>query len=94
MIVPGHGPVTDASGVRDVQRYLTYVRAECEQRHGAGMSVEEAADDIELTDFAGWGDPERIAVNVHTAYRELDASTPERTPPEQFLAMAAWDARH
>src|SRR6059036_2605083 len=25
-LVPGHGPVTDNSGVRDVKRYLEYVR--------------------------------------------------------------------
>ena len=36
VIVPGHGPVTDESGVRDVQRYLTYIRDEARQRFDAG----------------------------------------------------------
>ena len=76
VIVPGHGPVTDESGVRDVQRYLTYVRDEARQRFDAGMDETAAADDIDLTDFRDWGDPERIAVNVATIYRELDPSLP------------------
>ncbi len=75
-IVPGHGPVTDESGVRDVQRYLKYVRDEATQRFEAGMDETEAADDIDISDFRDWGDPERIAVNVATIYRELDTVPP------------------
>ena len=94
VIVPGHGPVTDESGVRDVQRYLTYVRDEARQRFDAGMDETAAADDIDLTDFRDWGDAERIAVNVATIYRELDPSLPALTRPELFLRMAQWSARH
>jgi cyclase len=94
VLVPGHGPVTDAAGVRDVQRYLTYVRDEARARFEAGMDAEQAADDIDLSDFAGWGDAERIAVNVDTAYRELDPSQPEPSRLELFARMARWAARH
>ena len=94
VIVPGHGPVTDESGVRDVQRYLTYVRDEARQRFDAGMDETAAADDIDLTDFRDWGDPERIAVNVATIYRELDPSLPALARPELFVRMAQWSARH
>jgi glyoxylase-like metal-dependent hydrolase (beta-lactamase superfamily II) len=94
VIVPGHGPVTDESGVRDVQRYLTYVRDEANQRFEAGMNEAAAADDIDLGDFRDWGDPERIAVNVATIYRELDPSLPPLTHPELFVRMAQWSARH
>ncbi len=93
-IVPGHGPVTDESGVRDVQRYLAYVRDEATERFEAGMDAEAAADDIDLSDFREWGDPERIAVNVATIYHELDPSLPALTPPELFVRMAQWGARH
>jgi cyclase len=93
-IVPGHGPVTDDSGVRDVQRYLSYVRDEARQRFDAGIDETAAADDIDLTDFRDWGDPERIAVNVATVYRELDPSLPALTRPELFVRMAQWSARH
>src|SRR5919108_623654 len=63
-LVPGHGPVTDTGGARDVMRYFEYVRAEARKRFDAGMDAEAAADDIDLGEFADWGDPERIAVNV------------------------------
>ncbi|MDX6665561.1 MAG: cyclase, partial [Solirubrobacteraceae bacterium] len=94
VLVPGHGPVTDASGVHDVQRYLRYVRDQARERFDAGMDAEAAADDIDISDFAGWGDPERIAANVGAAYRAFDPSLPVLTPPEQLVRMAAWRARH
>ena len=93
-IVPGHGPVTDASGVRDVQRYLRYVHDEAHRRFDAGMDAATAADDIPLDDFADWGDLERIVVNVATAYREFDPTLPAITPIEHFVGMARWRARH
>jgi glyoxylase-like metal-dependent hydrolase (beta-lactamase superfamily II) len=93
-LVPGHGPVTDASGVHEVKRYLAHVRDESKARFDAGMDAEQAADDIDLSDFAGWGDAERIAVNVETAYRELDPSRPQPTRPELFVRMARWASRH
>lgn len=94
VIIPGHGPVTDESGVRDVQRYLTYVRDEAKARFEAGMDETAAADDIDISDFRDWGDPERIATNVATIYRELDPSLPPLTPPELFVRMAQWSAHH
>jgi glyoxylase-like metal-dependent hydrolase (beta-lactamase superfamily II) len=93
-IVPGHGPVTDASGVRDVQRYLTHVRDAARERFDAGLDAEAAADDIDLSDFRDWGDPERIAANVTTLYREFDPTLPEPSRPELFARMARWSARH
>jgi cyclase len=94
VLVPGHGPVTDASGVQDVQRYLAYVRDETRQRFDAGMSAEDAADDIDLADYSDWGDPERIAVNVETLYREFDPSRPAVPVPQLFVRMAEWSRRH
>ena len=72
-VVPGHGPITDKQGVRDVKRYLAFVLTEAAKRYEAGLSVEEAARDIALGEFSAWTDRERIAVNVQTAYRELGA---------------------
>jgi glyoxylase-like metal-dependent hydrolase (beta-lactamase superfamily II) len=93
-IVPGHGPVTDHGGVRDVQRYLTYVENEARQRFDAGMDEEAAADDIDLADFRDWGDPERIAANVANLYRDFDPKLPPLSPPQLFVKMARWSARH
>jgi cyclase len=94
VLVPGHGPVTDASGVRDVRRYLCFVRDEARARFEAGMDIDAAADDIEISDFADWNDPERIAANVAVAYRELDPSLGQATRPELLMRMAGWRARH
>ena len=93
-LVPGHGPVTDASGVQDVNRYLTYVHDEAAARFAAGMDAEQASDDIDISDFADWGEAERLAVNVETVYRELDPSRPDPSRPELFIRMARWAARH
>lgn len=93
-IVPGHGPVTDETGVRDVQRYLTYVRDQARQRFDAGMDDEAAADDIDIADFRDWADPERLAANVANLYREFDPSLTPLSPPELFVKMARWSARH
>jgi cyclase len=92
VLVPSHGPVTDASGVADVRRYLRYVQDAARERFEAGMDAAAAADDIDISDFAGWSDPERLAANVIAAYRELDPGIPAPTPPELFAAMARWRA--
>jgi glyoxylase-like metal-dependent hydrolase (beta-lactamase superfamily II) len=94
VLVPGHGPVTDASGVRDVQRYLSHVRDAAAERFNAGLDPRAAADDIDISDFADWGDPERIAANVFAAYRELDPALPAPSQPELFAEMARWRAAH
>jgi cyclase len=94
VLVPGHGPVTDASGVRDVRRYLTFVRDAARERFEAGMGAGEAADDIDISEFRDWGDPERLAANVVAAYRELDPARPASSPVELFMEMARWRAAH
>jgi cyclase len=94
VLVPGHGPVTDASGVADVRRYLRFVQDAARERFEAGMDPRTAADDIDISDFADWGDPERLAANVMAAYRELDPALPALTPPELFVEMARWRAAH
>jgi glyoxylase-like metal-dependent hydrolase (beta-lactamase superfamily II) len=82
-IVPGHGPVTSKDGARQVRRYLEYVRDQATERQRAGMPAAEAALDIELGEFADWGDPERIVVNVESIYSELDPAY--ELPPAPVL---------
>ncbi len=92
-VVPGHGPITDKKGVRKVKGYLQYVEEEARKRFDAGMSENEAANDILLNDYSAWGDAERIVVNVNTLYREFsgEPAMPEFT--ELFGGMAAWAKR-
>jgi cyclase len=94
VLVPGHGPVTDTSGVSEVRRYLVYVSDEARQRFEAGLTPQEAADDIDISAFADWGDPERLAANVVAAYRELDPAFPPTTAPQLLAEMARWRATH
>ena len=79
VIVPGHGPVVDRRGPAMVRDYLTFVQREAAERHSAGMPATEAARDIELGEFREWTDSERLAVNVHAVYADLD---PAYTPPD------------
>lgn len=87
-IVPGHGPMTDAAGVRQVQDYLRYVDREARLRFDAGMDVEQAALDIALGKYRGWLDAERIAVNVDSLYREYRGMRVQSDPVQLFGLMA------
>ncbi len=87
-IVPGHGPKADKQAVRNVKHYLGYVRDQARLRFDAGMSVLEAARDIELSEFSHWSDPERIAVNVDSMYREFDSEREATDVLTLFTLMA------
>ena len=87
-IVPGHGPITDRAGVRAVRDYLVFVRDEARARYDAGMPAADAARDISLGEFSRWLDSERIAVNVHTLYREFSGDTKRASALELFGLMA------
>ena len=78
-IVPGHGPITDKDGVRGVRDYLDYISRETRARFDAGMTPEDTARDISTSDFSSWSDPERIAINVDTLYREYRGDPSPRT---------------
>jgi glyoxylase-like metal-dependent hydrolase (beta-lactamase superfamily II) len=88
-IVPGHGPVTDKNGVVRVRGYLGYIHDEARARYDSGLGALEAARSIALDDFAGWGDAERIAVNVATLYREFGASD----TPSDAATLFGWMAQ-
>ena len=88
LVVPGHGPVTDARGVRAVRDYLVYLRDEARKRYDAGMPALEAARDINLADYDSWGDAERIAVNVTVLYKEFAGDTSANDVLALFGLMA------
>jgi glyoxylase-like metal-dependent hydrolase (beta-lactamase superfamily II) len=88
VVVPGHGPLTDRAGARAVREYLVYVRDESKARYDAGLSADEAVRDIALGEYASWGDAERIAVNVHTLYREFSGAKDRPSPVQLFELMA------
>ena len=91
VIVPGHGPLTDATGVVAVRDYLTWVEGQAAARHEAGMSAWEAAQDIALGSYGSWGEAGRIVVNVEAAYRDLDPAQPATGIVELFRRMAVME---
>jgi glyoxylase-like metal-dependent hydrolase (beta-lactamase superfamily II) len=94
LYVPGHGPITDRRGPEAVKAYLEYIYAEARKRFDAGMSVADASFDIDLGEFAGLGDPERLAVNVDAAYREFDPDHRSLDRAGVFGLMAALAKRN
>jgi glyoxylase-like metal-dependent hydrolase (beta-lactamase superfamily II) len=90
IVVPGHGPITDKSGVRALRDYLVFLRTEARKRWEAGMSDEEATRDINFDAFRDWSDEERIYVNVNACYREFEN---DRGRPD-VLRMFTLMARH
>ena len=98
VVVPGHGPVTDKSGVREVRDYLVFVDAEASARYAAGIDAFDAAREIAdevgaHPQFGALGEFGRIAVNVDTVYRALDPKYQPADVVEQFRRMAELEAR-
>jgi cyclase len=78
-IVPGHGPVSDASVIDDVASYLELVLDAARRGMAAGVEPLEVARELDLGRFAEWLDGERLAANLHRAYSELRGE-PRGTP--------------
>lgn len=92
-VVPGHGPVTDPDGIRAVRGYLVHVAEHAEDAHRRGLSWAEAADTIDLGEYADWLDAERVVVNVYQRYRELDPQTPKLETMALLVMQAEWLAK-
>jgi 2-keto-4-pentenoate hydratase/2-oxohepta-3-ene-1,7-dioic acid hydratase in catechol pathway/glyoxylase-like metal-dependent hydrolase (beta-lactamase superfamily II) len=92
-VVPGHGPVTDPDGIRAVRGYLAHVAEQAEAAYRKGLSWAEAADTIDLGEYATWLDAERVVVNVYQRYRELDANTPQLEILALLVMQAEWLAK-
>jgi cyclase len=71
VVVPGHGPVTDKSGVRQFRDYLEYLIAETRKRYDAGLSYYDAACEISLDRYSDWVSPERMVINTAYLYTEF-----------------------
>lgn len=98
-VVPGHGPITDKTGVAAVRDYLAFVDTEATARHAAGLDAFDAARDIARAigaseRFGELGEFGRIAVNVEAVYRELDPTHQTPDVVEQFRRMAELERPH
>ncbi|OBG35552.1 fumarylacetoacetate hydrolase family protein [Mycobacterium sp. E3198] len=93
IVVPGHGPVSDPDGIRAVRGYLAHVAEHAEAAHRRGLSWAEAADTIDLGEYATWLDAERVVVNVYQRYRELDPDTSQLEVMALLMMQAEWLAK-
>jgi cyclase len=71
VVVPGHGPVGTRDDVARMRGYLDLIHREARAAFDEGASPEEAARRIRLGDYAGWAEPERLAINVARLYQEF-----------------------
>ena len=83
-IVPGHGAPCDRGLIETIVGYLEFVLATARAGLAAGVSPLEAAREVDLGDYAGWLDAERIVGNLHRAYVDLD---PSRGPLDIVVAL-------
>ncbi len=93
IIVPGHGPVTDKNGVRQVKAYWDLIVPQVRTRYDRGMSAKAAAHEIAHSQaflsspFVQWNSPERLIVSAHTMYRNWRGNFRHRTSMEMLDMM-------
>jgi cyclase len=78
-LVPGHGPIADKSSIdcvlADHERYYRFVLDAADRGRGDGLSMLETAQQVDLGQFAGWADAERLVLNLHRADAEATGRT-------------------
>ena len=89
-VVPGHGGITDKSGVRTFKSYLEYIKAETCKRFDAGMNYYEAAMDISLEPYNDWLDYERMVPNCAALYREFSGRAERPDIMRMFAEMGRY----
>lgn len=96
VFVPGHGPPCGRREVEEVAAYWQWLGDGVRGHRAAGRSVGEAARALvrspEHARFGDWLNPERILVNVATAYRNLDGGAGELRPPARARLLLQMNA--
>src|SRR5208283_2642235 len=87
---PAH---TAPDGIRAVRGYLVHVAEQAQAAYRKGLSWAEAADTIDLGEYATWLDAERVVVNVYQRYRELDPDMPQQEVMALLVMQADWLAK-
>jgi cyclase len=90
-IVPGHGPLTDKAHIRQLKGYFEYLDRETRGRYQEGLSVIDAARDISFSDYATWGEAERIVANVAALYRGYAGAMEDGDRMRVLTLMADFD---
>jgi len=86
VVVPGHGPVTAGGDLpavlADHERYYRFVTDLAGEALRRGIGPLEVARSVDLGEFAGWKDPERLVLNLHRAVADA-----EGRPVDQVAAF-------
>ena len=83
-VVPGHGPVTDLEGVQTMKSYWEFVTPAVREGRTAAEIFRALPEP-----FAGWDNPERIAVNAAIIARGGGPRVPERARMRLLGEMGA-----
>jgi cyclase len=83
-IVPGHGAPCDPELIKTMVGYLEFVLDTARAGRSAGLTPLQAAQETDLGEYSDWLDHERIVGNLHRAYADLEASSPE---PDLIAAL-------
>lgn len=70
--VPGHGEPCSTEEVDAHERYVNLVLAHAREGMSHGMDPLSVAREVDLGEFAERTDPERIVLNLHRAFADLD----------------------
>jgi cyclase len=71
VVVPGHGPLGGRSCIEDQRAYFDWLVTEGAPRLQGGLSPLDAARDLARGPYAGWGEGERLVVNLTALARDL-----------------------
>ncbi|MEA3218240.1 MAG: cyclase [Acidimicrobiia bacterium] len=75
-VVPGHGPVCGPEIWDSLERYYRFVQKAAEDAVRSGVSALDAGRQLDLGEFGGLTDKERIVGNLHRAMYELGGGEP------------------
>jgi cyclase len=76
VIVPGHGSPAGIETIEATRTYLGWLQQSAGEAVAAGLTPLEAARQLDLGEFAGLLDSERLAGNLHRAYAECGGAAP------------------
>ncbi len=82
VVVPGHGPLGDRTCIEAERGYLQWLIDEGTPRLQGGLSPLQAARDMAGGPYAGWGEGERLVVNLTAVARDLGLA-----PADDFLTL-------
>jgi len=88
-IVPGHGPVTDKAGVRELRAYFVELETAARPLWEQGMSPLEAARQLRIERAAEWSEAERLVVNVTAVFKGFSGDSDAADITALFAQMAA-----